>query len=150
MYAVTRQRQWPGGTHIVEIACEGLDYSGSDALAQKYPGEFSQHEDPRDAARVALDIWRAWKEDRPMDDPRLIAAYGCDLFLHTDSDFLTPQELAEWAEAEYDGLEKCPVCGDIMPENGETYGNIFTIEMDDEYPFCSEYCAEKDHFAREG
>ena len=50
-YVVTRQIQWPEGKHVVEISAGGFDYTNPDALVAKYPGEFGEFCDPREALK---------------------------------------------------------------------------------------------------
>jgi len=62
-YAVTRQSYWPEGQLAVEVAGGGLDYCNPDALVGKYPGEFEEFLDPREAVKTAIEICREWRAD---------------------------------------------------------------------------------------
>jgi len=93
-YTVTRQRQWPEGTPVVEISRGGLDYTNPDALSPKYPGEFRTYDDPRDAVEVAIAICRAWRKDGQRD---AMVGVGATLGMTMPFDPITFQEAREWA-----------------------------------------------------
>ena len=55
------------------------------------------------------------------------------------------------AEEEYQSLEKCPECGDIIEPSQEKWSaGIITPNgeflSNEEYIYCSEQCAEKNNF----
>lgn len=75
MYAVTRQIQWPTGEHVVEIASGGMDYTNPDALVARYPGEFQEFDDPKEALDAALAIAEAWQKDEPKKKIAVAAGY---------------------------------------------------------------------------
>ena len=62
-FTVTRQRRWPDGLNIVEITQGGKDYTGSDALVERYPGEFQTYIGLEEATLAAISIARLWKHD---------------------------------------------------------------------------------------
>lgn len=140
VFVVTRQRYWPDGENVVEIAQGGLDYYNPDALVQKYLGEFEEHVSLFDAVSVAISIAEAWKKDTT--EPILIAL-GCT---HGMSIPFEGQPAGEEAYAalrkgaiEYDrGRPRCPRCGEILGE--ETFTHDFTEDQ-----FCGAECADLDY-----
>lgn len=98
-YIVTRQLQWSTGDSVVEISEGGWDFINPDALVKKYPGEFEEYKDPREALGAAIDIAKQWKED----EPQLEVGIGVGF----TGGFTMPFEpskidtLKKWAEEEY-------------------------------------------------
>lgn len=88
MYIVTRQAYWPDGQLVVEIARGGIDYCNPDALVPKYPGEFQEFKNPKEAVQVALKILELWKTD-----------YTCGMTIPFEP--VSEDELFEWAHQEY-------------------------------------------------
>lgn len=134
---VSRQCYWSADDpYVVEIAGGGLDYANPDMYSPKYPGEGKEYTDPREAAKVALDIAKRWKLDEP--DKDIGVAHG-----HTGG-FTMPfepageAEIQAWAEKAYDRLPKCDMCGGPLPEEIKQWTDVHR-----EFRFCSEYCAEK-------
>lgn len=139
LYFVSRQKYWPEGTPMVEIALGGLDYANPDMLMPKYKnlGEGKEYNDPREAAEAAIQIVRAWRKD---GEKRAMVAHGCTGGMTMPFDPCTIKELQKWADELYEKLPKCDGCGGILPEVRNRFGHHFS----DGYPFCSERCAEKD------
>ena len=99
MYTITRQAYWPDGQLVVEIARGGIDYCNPDALVKKYPGEFQEFEDPREAAQVALKILKCWGRDCPGVEIQI--AYGDTCGTTMPFEPVSEDELFEWAHQEY-------------------------------------------------
>lgn len=143
-YTITRQCQWPEGNLMVEISYGGIDYCNPDALIKEYDGEFKEFEDPREALKVAFSIRDKWKKDSG-EEISIGVGYtgGMTMPFEPSSD----DELIEWAEKEYEKLEKCPICNEIMEGKYEYYlrTNVYPDgEVDiyyDGYKYCSEKCA---------
>ena len=55
-FTVTRQRQFPDGTELVEVSAG--DYCNPDCLSARYSGEMEEFSDPREAVSVAIGIAR--------------------------------------------------------------------------------------------
>jgi hypothetical protein len=146
MWTVTRQIQWPNGDPIVEISEGGIDYTNPDALAAKYPGEFREFEDPREAVNTAIEICKAWRKD---GKPTAMLGIGATGGYTIPFDSTTFRNAKKWAEETWDKLEKCPVCGTVMEDTkewwraGTWYDNGDFVPNDDGLKYCSEYCAEK-------
>lgn len=133
-YTVTRQRQWPEGTPVVEVSAGGLDYTNPDALVEKYPGEFETFDDPREAVDAAIAICLSWRED---GEPEAQVGHGATLGMTMPFDTCTFREARAWAQKRYETLPKCARCGEVLPEKHYT-----VPELDGER-FCREYCAER-------
>jgi hypothetical protein len=134
MYTVTRQRQWPNGTELVEVSCGGIDYTNPDALGAKYAGEFEEFANPIDAVETAIEIARAWRKD---SHKRISIGVGSTHGMTMPFDSGTFADARAWAKELYAKLEKCPHCGEIM--QGETWhANDW-----DGLEYCSERCAER-------
>lgn len=137
MYTVTRQRQWPDGDNVVEISSGGLNYTNPDALVAKYPGEFEEFTDPREAAETALEIAESWRADCP--GVEIGVAYGSTGGYTLPFSPCGVEELREWSQAEWDSLPKCGCCGEPFPDKRERwYANDW-----DDIEYCSERCADK-------
>jgi len=133
-WTVTRQRQWPDGTPMVEVSVGGRDYTNPDALAVKYSGEFETFDDPREAARVAIAICEAWHRDGETEAQVGHGATGGDTMPFSPCEY---SELTQWAEERYAAMEKCPQCGDLLSKTRYTYP-----ELPDQV-FCSEFCVDE-------
>lgn len=144
-WTITRQRQWPDGDNVVEISEGGIDYTNPDALAAKYPGEFQEFEDPREAVETAIEICRAWRKDGEKSATIGIGATGGYTIPFDSATF---RNAKDWANEVWEKLEKCPHCGRIMEDArewwnaGEWIGDEF-LPDEDSGKYCSEYCAEK-------
>ena len=133
-WTVTRQVYWDSGAHVVEIAGGGIDYCNPDALCAKYPGEFDEYNDPREAVEVAIDICRQWRKDGEKSAYLTLGCTGgCTMYF----DSITFAEAIKWGDKVYESLEKCIICGDLINQD-EYYVDEFG-----ENKYCREYCAEK-------
>jgi len=140
MWTVTRQRQWPDGDTVVEISSGGLDYTNPDALAAKYPGEFEEFGDPREAVEAAIGIAEAWKADAPDEDIQVATGATGGYTMPFEGEELTEetkQGLHNWAEGVWGEFQDCGKCGDKI-----TGKPVTLVEYDDE-KFCSDSCAER-------
>lgn len=134
MYTITRQRQWPEGTPMVEISAGSLDYTNPDALGAKYQGEFQTYDDPREAVETAIAICKAWRRD---GEERARVAYGATGGMTMPFDPSTFEGSRQWARERYESLPKCARCGELLPEHP------YRVEGLDDEQFCREYCAEE-------
>lgn len=149
MHTVTRQINTYEGTKCVEISAGGIDYTNPGALVKKYPGEFETFEDPREAVETAIKIAEAWQNDAKDGPNNEVfidhgATGGMTMFfdgLPLNEETFT--ELREWANEQWDSLEKCAHCGNLLGK--EKYGS----HEIGEYDCCSEYCAEQRYFTPE-
>ena len=132
-YTVTRQRQWPEGTAVVEVSAGGLDYSNPDALSPKYPGEFETCDDPREAVETAIAICERWRQDGAPDAQ---VGYGATGGMTMPFDPCSYEEARAWAQKTAERLPKCGRCGDLLPQRPYIH-----LDLPDE-EFCSEYCTE--------
>jgi len=138
-WVVTRQLYWGvevDDANVVEVAFGGIDYAGSDALSGKYPCEFDEFTDPREAAKTAMQIAKLWQADEPKK--KINIAYGSTGGMTAPFEPCSVDELTAWAEKRYDNLDKCERCGDVLGE--ERYYDYFG-----EPTLCSENCASVQH-----
>lgn len=135
-YTVTRQHQWPDGAFVVEVSGGGIDYTNPDALCAKYPGEFEEFADPREAVETAIDICRAWRRDGKRSAKIGVGSTGGYTMPFDPSTFAGARS---WAKHEWESLDKCAQCGEVLGEKRNRYGSWELGEFD----CCSEYCAEK-------
>lgn len=138
IWFITRQSYWPEGTKVVEIALGGRDYSNPDALCKKYEGEFEEFDDPREAARVAIGICKAWRRDGAKSAK---VAVGFTAGFTMPFEPSTFKDILTWGEGQYEALPKCAQCGELLGE--ERYGSWELQEFD----CCSERCAEKRYYS---
>jgi hypothetical protein len=136
-FFVSRQFYYYQQINAVEIAFPSIDYSGPDMLCEKYAGEGELYDDPRDAVNAAIEIKEMWEKDS--GEVVVITAGSFDGFEGEES---TVEELRTWAEKQYDSMEKCAVCGEILGENW--YTNQDSEFSEDK--FCSEVHADKAFF----
>lgn len=139
MYTVTRQIQWPEGAPVVEISDGGIDYCNPDALVEKYPGEFCEFQNPVEAVETAISICRAWRKD---GEKRATVGIGATGGCTMPFDTCTFRDARKWGKSALAELERCPRCGEIMPEGERYWSHDFTDDK-----FCSEYCADEDYFS---
>jgi hypothetical protein len=143
-WTVTRQCQWATGDNVVEISVGGLDYANPDALCQKYPGEFKTFVGMVPAVEAAIKIAEAWKADKPKGKIKIASGGtgGYTMPFEGMTACKTNYKLLRKEAAEHDAaLPKCECCGEMLPDSKHCFGHEFS----DGYPFCSEYCAEKDY-----
>jgi len=138
MYFVSRQKYWPDGRCVVEIANGGLDYANPDMLNPKFNGEGREYIDPREALMVARQIAKEWKNSNPKLEIEIGA--GCTGGFTLPFDGKDNEELDKWAETQYNNLKKCDHCGDVIDNNNKN--KQFIIQDLEDCVFCSENCAE--------
>lgn len=140
-WVITRQSYYYSNINVVEIASGGLDYANADALCKKYSGEFQEFTNPIEAADTAIEILRQWRKDCP--GKKISIAHGNSMGMGMEFEPSTIKEVKEWAQKEYDSIEKCAECGEILSD--ERYGS----HDFGEYDCCSEYCAEKRYYSNQ-
>jgi len=136
-YIVTRQLQWSTGAAVVEISEGGWDYTNPDALSEKYPGEFQEYDDPREAVKTAIAVANAWQKDEPTRKIGIGAGFTGGYTMPFEPQKM--DKLKKWAKEEYLRLPKCARCGKLIEDSSRS---AFRIEGFDE-PFCSEFCADE-------
>jgi hypothetical protein len=148
IFTVTRQIRWIDGLYIVEISQGGIEYTNPDALIPEYSGEYEEYVGMEAAVQAAIEIARLWKKDVNRNKKIYIAVgctYGTSAQFNTEPDTEKVfQRLLKEAKAFDEKLPKCVRCGDLL--TGENYRNDL-CEFE-EYPFCSENCAENDYYER--
>lgn len=141
-FTVTRQCPYHSGNNVVEISQGGIDYTGADALCQKYAGEFETFQGMTPAVEAAIEIAEAWKKDTK--DPIYIS-HGCShgMGLSFDEEEATEEvyaSLRQFAKEFDEKLPRCAQCGELLGK--DRYGSHDVGE----YDCCSEYCAEQRWF----
>lgn len=103
VYFVSRQRYWPHGDHVIEIACGGLDYANPDMLVRRYPelGEGREFDDPREALAAAMRIRDAWRGDGAAC--RIEAGWTGGNTIPFD-EYPSDADLKRWADEEHASL----------------------------------------------
>lgn len=134
MYTVIRQMQFPDNTEIVEILEGGFDYVNPDMLSPKYDQEGETFADPRDAVDAAISIYNHWRADAPGKD--IYIGYGNTLGYTMPFEASSIPDITAWSEKEYESLDKCDWCGDIIERD------IWRADIPEDFRFCSERCAE--------
>jgi len=99
-YFVSRQAYWPESRLAVEISIGGLEYANPDMLVPRYEhlGEGLEYGDPREAAKAAIAIAKAWSQD---DGEEVPVAYGCTLGFTMPFQPSPEEEVLAWAEQEW-------------------------------------------------
>jgi hypothetical protein len=118
-YAVTRQSYWPDGQLAVEVAGGGIDYCNPDALAAKYPGEFKEFRDPREAVKTAVDICRKGRADlkgKRQAWPTVRVGYTGGFTIAFEERTFVHARV--WAEKEWESLPKCARCNKPLSDEG--------------------------------
>jgi len=110
MYFVSRQKYYPEGTKVVEIAIGGSDYANPDMLIEKFPNEGKTYKDPRQAVEVAIAICKLWRKLEK--DKSIKIAIGTTGGYTMPFETVSFQKALKWAEEEYQRLKKCK-CGKI-------------------------------------
>src|SRR3990172_8947087 len=114
LWFVSRQRYWPDGENVVEIAYGGQDYANPDMLSPIFDGECEEYFDPREAVERAIKIAGFWKESEPMLEIGIARGYTGGMTMpFTPSDI---DSLKIWAQETYESLPHCCGCGEILKE----------------------------------
>jgi hypothetical protein len=148
-FFVSRQQYWgvePEEGTIVEVCTGGSDYANADMLCPKWRslGEGRGFKDPREAIEAAITIKDAWIQ---AGEENAKVGYGSTGGFTLPFEGKEDEDCRAWAEKVYAKLPKCQACGELRGEERECFGNDYSTHMNDKgerYPFCSQYCAEKD------
>jgi endogenous inhibitor of DNA gyrase (YacG/DUF329 family) len=145
IFTVTRQIRWIDGLSVVEVSQGGIEYVNPDALVQKYPGEFEEYVGMKAAIKAAIEVARLWKKDLGRKK-HIYIGVGCTHGMSVPFDVKPANKkvfrrLLKEAKTFDEKLPKCVRCGDFL--TGKNHRNDFN-----EYPFCSENCAENDYYER--
>lgn len=111
-YCVSRQRVWPDGDLVVEIAAF-LDAAGPDMLVPTFrmEGEAGEFRDPREAAEAADAVRRAWARTLRRERLSIPIPIVFSSVLGPIDRWHAVADVMEWAEARYKRIPKCTVCG---------------------------------------
>lgn len=159
LFFVSRQRYWPDGDLVVEIASGGVEYSNPDMLVEKYGklGEGLETNDPREALEAAIAVRDAWNADLKAvyeeieaptaRDPnffysRVEIGYTMGMTMPFES-YPSDDDLREWAEKAWENTPKCDQCGEPLPEEPDRY----VLYDYPDFLFCSDNCASVFYWA---
>lgn len=97
-YAVVRERYWPEGIYVVEIAMGGMDMVNPDMMSPKFQslGEGKEFDNAEEALGAALKIQKAWRNIAHGEDISIAA--GCTMGMTVPFEPSTKKELKKWAE----------------------------------------------------
>lgn len=140
-YFVSRQKVWPSGEPVVEIAgC--LDAAGPDMMVPYFrkEGDGGEFDDPREAASAAIRVRDAWwaggKNPYLKDWSKVVI-----------NEFETDADVLAWSERAFARIPKCVECGE--PIYRETWYPEDCFK-DDAFACCSGRCAEQHNEIEEG
>ncbi len=136
-FYLSRQNYWPDGDLVVEIAKGGLDYANADMLSdQGTPyakmGCGQEYADPREALKAAIAIRDEWLVLSSRSDIRVETGYTGGYTMPFQA-FPDDEDLAMWAQREWDAIEKCARCGEPIVE-------AWHHHFDPETLYCSDNC----------
>jgi pyruvate/2-oxoglutarate dehydrogenase complex dihydrolipoamide acyltransferase (E2) component len=130
-------------TGAAKLEHDAYEYANPGQLVAKYAEEGTEHSDPREAVKAAIEVAEAWKKDGGKD---ITIRYGCTwgstiaFDEPENADDMGAAEVKKWADDLYEELPKCTVCGEIMGKENWYPNHAF---KDDSFVCCSEQCAEK-------
>jgi hypothetical protein len=148
-YVVTRQHYYYSGARVVEVETGGWDCVGPGALSAIYlwAGEGGEYADPREAARVAYDVWKAWNQtlNGSTTAVPIQFSWGSTMGMGTEHDpqdtdeddnpvYLTAIQMFMLADEAAENLPKCDQCGDVLGDE------VYDLDGDDSWGFCSWEC----------
>ncbi len=136
-FFVSRQKYWPDGTPVVEVAVGGLDYANADMLVARFKslGECEEFTDPIEAVEAAIRVCDAWKAYSETSAQVAVGSTGGMSIPFEPGSY---EYAREWAEKVADKLPRCSGCGDVIGE--ETYrADDWSGDL-----FCSDTCAQKE------
>ena len=145
-YFVSRQRYWHSGEEVVEIVQGGHDHASPDMLVPCFAGEGQDHDDPREAVAVALDVADDWAK-KLGHKPLITFTNELNDLCLPDPEKLTKRTrklLIELADRLWKALPKCARCGGLLPERSARNGP-WGHDLCDGHPFCSEFCVDEDY-----
>lgn len=145
-YMVSRQSNWyDDGAYSVEIATQP-EFAGPGALARCYHEDFSEYEDPREAAEAAIRLAGRWRTLAVggLLPFRCFTIAGNSMVYATVNDAMSAPELREWAGRVFERLAKCVQCGGLIA--GDAW---YPVECmgEEEFGCCSESCADSRAYA---
>jgi hypothetical protein len=159
-FVVTRQHYYYADAYVVEVETGGWDLVGPGWV--KNDSQFPQQQawlrrgcdqayaDPREAARVAFEVWRDWQEAAGPHG-MIYLSWGTTGSILTEHDpmddnaenpYWTPVQLFMAADRTYAKLPRCDWCGNVLGDPRET-SSIWLIGRGPDDPrFCSESCGD--------
>lgn len=128
----------------IEIASNGIDYSGADGIFLDWKHERAlgldmDYYDPRQAVETAIAAKPKLQEKYPQYDWEIT---WVGLGMGEEGENIDDETLRARAQKRFDNLEKCDQCGDVLEDDFyccEICGNKFKL--------CREYCVDQ-HWKR--
>lgn len=135
-YFISRQRDFKDNTLYVEVAV-GKAHAGPDILTSRYNNEQKNLVDPRDAIKIAEEIYRRWDRDYG-DEKKKLRIVGIPTTLVYEFSTMGVAAAKTWADRIYHSMAKCGACGKAM-------GNRAPYEHEDlvNLVFCTELCCSR-------
>lgn len=135
-YFVSRQRDYKDNCLYVEVAV-GKTNAGKDILTSRYPGEQKNLVDPRDAIRIAEEIYRKWDRDYGDEKKRLkIISSNISIYEFSAMGIAAARN---WADNIYKSMTKCGSCNRPISSSKQTYEHEHLVNL----IFCTEACCGK-------
>ena len=136
-YFLSRQRDYTDNCLYVEVCCGGSKKAGKDILTTRFPAENKNYTDPRDAIRLAEELYRQW-EHQYADEQKKLRIVGTNATLIFDFTTKGVAAAKTWADRVFATMEKCGACQKPM-------GNRIPYEHQDlpNQVCCCEVCVSK-------
>src|ERR1019366_8675119 len=112
-FYLSRQRDFKDDCLYIEIANGGQKNAGIDILTPRYTHECKNFIDPRDAVRLALEMYKRWQLDYHDEIKRLRIVDTAKIFV-LDFDQRGANFATGWADKIYTTMTKCNKCNITM------------------------------------
>lgn len=134
-YYVSRQSNYyDEGAFSVEIA-RTFDHASPGMLALDL-GPEGEYDDPREAAKAALELARVWKESQGLGADHIPITLSMNHMVYPTVEDDHTEDIMEWAEVQYSLLPKCDQCGSLGAVE------YYNHDTDLRVLACTEYHAE--------
>ena len=118
----------------IELNCGGSKKAGMDILPFKFYGEGKNLVDPRDAVRLAVDIYESWNLVYH-DEKKMLKIVSDDKIQLFDFDKKGIAAATRWAEKIFERMKKCGFCDKpMLNKTLVEHEGLFNLV------FCSEDC----------
>ena len=131
---LSRQRDFSDNCLYVECAVGGHKKAGADILTTRYPMEGKNYTDPRDAIRLAEEMYRLW-EHQYADEQKKLRIVGIETPLIFDFTTKGIAAAKGWADRSFAKMEKCSSCQKPMGNREQLEHADLTNQV-----FCCSLC----------
>lgn len=136
-FYLSRQRQYPEGFLYIEIAINGKAHAGPDVLTPKFSAELRNFVNPKDAIRLAEEVYNQWSiYSDEIIKLRIVGKDMAPIILDCNKRGFEAANL--WADKVYSGMKKCGNCNKPMGNR-----DVFETEDISNLVFCSEVCISR-------